>query len=313
MQNLSQDTYRLLTWLCLPKVGVVTIRNIAMTSKVHSWDINLLKENKVLPNFDDGLLNEARTKADNILDSCREHEIAVISILDESYPPLLKNIKDAPPLLYVKGSMKSLHSKCAAVVGTRKASEAGLKIAGKVAHSLAENGYSIVSGLALGIDTASHKGVLEISGITIAILAHGLHTIAPSSNKALAQEILDKNGALISEHPPGTPARPPEFVRRNRIQSGMSLFSVIIETGEVGGTIYQAQFTKTQGKEVYVIIPPNDNPIYNQFNYSGGCMIIDKMGGIKVTSTMDLLNKLNVTTNQDNSNNNTQDQLGFNL
>jgi len=313
MNNLSRETKTLLTWLSLPKVGVVTIRKVALTANVHAWNLSSLVENKVLPNIDNSQLDEASSHAERILDSCRKDDISVISILDDSYPVHLKNIKDAPPLLYVKGSMKSLQSKCAAVVGTRKASEAGLKIAGKVAQALVENGFSIVSGLALGIDTAAHKGALESSGITIAILAHGLHTIAPSSNKDLAKEILDKNGALISEHPPGTPAHPPEFVRRNRIQSGMSLFSVIVETGEVGGTIYQAQFTKAQGKEVYVIIPPLDNPIYSSFNSSGGRMISEKMGGIQVTSTSDLLQKLNVTAIQDNPIPDTKGQLGFNL
>jgi len=316
MNALTQETKTLLTLLNLPRVGVVTVRNIAVNLKVHDWDITTLIEKRIIPDITDEQHNIAHKKVDQILEACCIHGISVISLVDAGYPPLLKKIKDAPPILYFKGSLSSLQSKCAAVVGTRKASDAGIKIAEKIAQTLTEYGFTVVSGLALGIDTAAHKGAIKSSGITIAILAHGLHTVAPSSNKELALEISESGGALISEHPPGFPARPPEFVRRNRIQSGMSQFSVIVETGEVGGTIHQAKFTKDQGKEVYVIIPPRDNQIYTQFNSSGGLMIAEKMGGIKVSSTQELIRLVHIEPkpgecNLEKSDLKPMDQLGF--
>ncbi len=288
MSIISLKTEELLTLFSIPRVGVVSVRNIAINYEPYILKTDYLIEKRLIPAINYQQLLEANVKATLIIDSCSDLGISIVSIVDSSYPPLLKKIKDAPPILYIKGSLESLHSPCAAIVGTRKASEPGLKIAGKVAQELAINNFTIVSGLALGIDTAAHRGALRDSGKTIAILAHGLHTIAPSSNKKLAEEILEKGGALVSEHPPGTPARPPEFVRRNRIQSGMSEFSVIVETGEVGGTIYQAQFTREQGKTPYVIIPP-DEIIYNGFNSTGGIMIATKMGGVKISSVKELL------------------------
>lgn len=305
MKTTSRITESLLILLNLPKVGVVTVRNIANTYPSHSWNLDYLLERKLIPKIEYEHVIEADKKAALVLEMCKQQDISIVSIADDTYPAPLKKIKDAPPILYVKGSLDCLQMNCAAVVGTRKASEVGLRIAEKISQMLVKKDFAVVSGLALGIDSAAHRGALKGSGTTIAILAHGLHTIAPSSNKKLAEEIIDKGGALVSEHPPGTPARPPEFVRRNRIQSGMSLFSVIVETGEVGGTIYQAQFTREQEKEAYVVIPP-DEEIYNQFNSSGGRMIAAKMGGKKISSVEDLMRFLNLSHDQ-------TDAIGFEL
>jgi len=294
MKTTSRITEALLVLLNLPKVGVVTVRNIANSYPSRSWNLDYLIEQRLIPKIEYQHVVDADKKAASVLEKCNQLDISVVSIADETYPAPLKKIKDAPPILYIKGSLDCLQMNCAAVVGTRKASEIGLRIAEKISQSLIKEHFAIVSGLALGIDSAAHRGALKASGTTIAILAHGLHTVAPSSNKKLADEIIDKGGALVSEHPPGTPARPPEFVRRNRIQSGMSQFSVIVETGEVGGTIYQAQFTKEQEKEAYVVIPP-DEDIYSQFNSSGGRMIATKMGGKKITSVEDLMRFLNLS------------------
>ncbi|WP_027359768.1 DNA-processing protein DprA [Desulforegula conservatrix] len=293
MEYLTTETKNLLFFLQLPTVGIAKLRSIAKTMTEHNSDIQILINRALIPKDSEEYLNAAEAKANRIIELCNKYNIEILSCLDNYYPHLLKKIADYPPLIYAKGSLTALSNKCAAVVGTRKASDVGKKISKKISESLANNGFTIVSGLALGIDTSAHEGTLKANGTTIAILAHGLDTVTPKSNSILANKILENGGTLVSEHPPEVPAYPPEYAKRNRIQSGMSNFSVIIETGEKGGTIHQAKFTKSQGKELYVVIPPNED-VYSCFNASGGQMIINNMGGIKIGSTIELLNRLSI-------------------
>jgi DNA processing protein len=192
----------------------------------------------------------AESKAKQIIDDCSVKQIAIFSLLDPQYPPRLRSIKDAPPIIYVLGSHPAILVDGGAVVGTRNASATGQRVARRIAETLTFFDLSTISGLALGIDAAAHAGALDAKGKTVAVLAHGLDTVAPKSNQKLAERILTSGGALISEHPPGVPPRPPEFVRRNRIQSGMAMFSVVVESGEVGGSMHQARFTKEQGRHI---------------------------------------------------------------
>src|SRR5690606_7231760 len=128
----------------------------------------------------------------------------------------------------------------------RNVTASGARIARTIGRYLARRGYVVVSGLALGTDMMAHLGVLDVGGKTVAVMAHGLHMVSPPSNTDLGEEIVRKGGALLSEHPPGTPPRRAEFVKRNRLQSGMSLASIVVESGVSGGAIHQARFTKQQ-------------------------------------------------------------------
>jgi DNA processing protein len=183
------------------------------------------------------------------------HDTLVISMLDgDVYPHRLMGIADAPPLLFVRGSLTVLSLPSVAVVGTRQASEIGLRVAHTISGHLTRRGLAVVSGLALGIDTAAHLGALDAGGQTIAVLAHGLDTVAPTRNRPLAERILSTDGALVSEHPPGVPPRPVEFARRNRIQSGLAHLSVMVESRAEGGAMIQARFAFEQGRPILTVL-----------------------------------------------------------
>lgn len=204
-----------------------------------------------------------------IIEDCERLSIRVISCLDPDYPVRLLSIDDFPPLLYVRGPETALSMRGCAVVGTREASRLGLSWARQIAEVVASKGMSVVSGLALGIDTAAHEGCLKAGGTTIAILAHGLDRVTPHSNRALAERILEREGCLVAEHAPGVPPVRQEYVRRNRIQSGMSACSVMVESGQDGGAIHQGHFATRQGRPLFCVMPPKETPGADDFRYEG--------------------------------------------
>ena len=142
-----------------------------------------------------------------------------------------------------------------AIVGTREPTQYGAESARKLGGIFAKEGFVVVSGLATGIDAQAHKGALDANGMTIAVLAHGLHTVYPPENKKLANKILDKNGALVSEYPWDKNSSRYSFVERDRIQSGLSLGVFVVETGIGGGTMHTAGFCKKQNRKLIVLSP----------------------------------------------------------
>ncbi len=182
----------------------------------------------------------------------KDNGIKVYTIFENEYPENLKNIYDPPPVLYVKGELLKEDSLAVGIVGSRKASDYGLKMAHRIASRLAEAGIVIVSGMALGIDSAAHRGALAAKGRTIAVFACGLNHVYPASNYRLSQEI-QKNGAVISEYPFDTVAFPAQFPARNRIISGMSLGVIVVEAGEKSGSLITADFALEQGREVFAV------------------------------------------------------------
>lgn len=179
-----------------------------------------------------------------------------------SYPKLLASIPAPPEALYIQGNPDSLQGPCIALVGTRKASPRGRDLASRVAGACTKKGICVVSGLALGIDGAAHEGALEAGGRTVAVLGHGLDTLFPREHEELAQRILGQDGALISEYPPGTPVKPERFLERNRIISGLSVATVIIEAPLRSGTINTARHAAEQGRDVFVFPGAHDDPRY---------------------------------------------------
>lgn len=179
------------------------------------------------------------------------NEIYVISYMDEKYPLLYKKIKKPPVFLYVKGNLSLLkYQKSIAIVGTRDCSIHGEKIARNTSKYFAERDFNIVSGLALGIDTAAHKGAITVKGKTTAVVVD-VKEIFPSENKQLAEDILACNGILISENEPGAFVNRGLFVSRDRLQSGLSLAVFPIETDIKGGTMHTIGFAKEQNRLLY--------------------------------------------------------------
>lgn len=180
---------------------------------------------------------------------------ADILLLDDGvYPQLLREIFDPPITLYVKGEWSlCLEGPCVGVVGSRRASTYGQNAAVMLARDLAERGVTIISGLARGIDAAAHRGALEAGGRTVAVMGTGLDQVYPRDHKKLADEILERGGALVSEFPLETPPAPQNFPYRNRVISGLSLGVLIVEAAENSGSLITARLALEQGREVFAV------------------------------------------------------------
>lgn len=219
-----------------------------------------------------------------------ERKFSSLSFNDPRYPHLLKEIPDAPKTLFCVGSLPAPDMLAVAIVGTRKTTTQGKLFAKKLSYELASRGIIVVSGLAIGIDTAAHEGVVEARGTTIAVLANGLDTIYPSQNKNLADKIVALGGALLSEYPLHTPSYPNQFLARNRIVSGLCVATIVIEAPERSGTLATARFALEQGREVFVVPGPADHP-----NYAGSHRLI-RDGARLITSADDIYEDLGVGT-----------------
>lgn len=185
-----------------------------------------------------------------------ESGIKWVTIFDDAYPMLLREIYDPPVVLYYRGKLDS-NNKTIAVVGSRKMTNSGKISTVEFTKCLVKAGFTIVSGLACGIDTEAHLTAVSENGMTIAVLGSGLLNIYPHENIALAEKIAGGFGAVISEFPPDYPIKPGNFPVRNRIISGLSLAVLVVEAKKNSGTLITAKAALEQGREVFVI-PPND-------------------------------------------------------
>ncbi|MEH6586854.1 MAG: DNA-processing protein DprA [Halioglobus sp.] len=176
----------------------------------------------------------------------------IVSLADPLYPPLLKTIPDPPALLYVRGDPTLLQRPQLAIVGSRRATAAGLKAAEKLAAAAVSCGLGVTSGLALGIDGAAHKGALAAGGNTVAVMATGIESIYPARHRTLGEDIA-ASGCLVSEFPPGTRPLPYNFPKRNRIISGLSLGVLVVEAALPSGSLITAGTATEQGREVFAL------------------------------------------------------------
>lgn len=177
----------------------------------------------------------------------------VITLEDDDYPELLREIHDPPIALYVRGDLtQACERPCLAVVGSRRCSTYGVNVAESLSRDLAAHGLTIVSGLARGIDAAGHRGALEANGLTVAVVGTGLETTYPKEHKKLEEQII-AHGAVISEFPLGTPPLPQNFPYRNRILSGLCFGVLIVEASEHSGSLITARLAYEQGREVFAV------------------------------------------------------------
>jgi DNA processing protein len=209
----------------------------------------------------------------------------VVTLADEAYPKALLEIPDPPPLLYAKGNLQLLGSRCIAVVGSRNASPQGEKNAEDFAAALSHNGFCIVSGLALGIDGAAHRGALRASGSTIAVVGTGLDIVYPARHRELAHQIAE-HGLIISEFGLGTPSRAQNFPRRNRIISGLSQGCLVVEANVRSGSLITARLAAEQGREVFAIPGSIHSPL------AKGCHLLIKQGAKLVDNIQDIVDEL---------------------
>ncbi|KYG35333.1 DNA-processing protein DprA [Alkalihalobacillus trypoxylicola] len=220
-----------------------------------------------------------------IVSYLNRREMNPITILDPHYPPLLKNIYDPPLILYTKGKISLLQSKMFAVVGTRTPSSIGKRSMGEILPTLIKDDWTIVSGMALGIDTVAHQLALQNKGHTIAVLGSGFFHIYPQKNKHLFEEI-KKDSLIVSEYPPYVSPKRWHFPARNRIISGLSHGVLIVEAKEKSGSLITADQALEQGRDVFAI----PGPIYEK-NFSGSNYLIQQ-GAKLVMQAQDIIEDL---------------------
>ncbi len=213
---------------------------------------------------------------------------AALTLEDADYPALLKELPDAPPVLYVHGSLSARDTWAVAIVGTRKASPYGRNAAYQLAADLTRAGVTVVSGLAIGIDAAAHRGALEAGGRTLAVLPCGIDQVYPPESTALARQVAD-HGALLTEFPPGTAAEAKNFPPRNRIISGLSLGVIVVEAGIKSGALITADCAAEQGREVFAV-PGNTTTTASQ-----GTNRLIQDGAKLVITVDDVLAELNLS------------------
>lgn len=220
------------------------------------------------------------------LDCCGKTGMQVITYLDDDYPSLLAEIGAKPPVLYCRGDRTLLNQPQLAIVGSRNASKAGLANAQAFAKDLAAAGFTITSGLALGIDGSAHTGALDVGGHTLGVLGCGLDRIYPRRHQALGERVLYQGGLLISEFAPGTGPQPSHFPRRNRIISGLSLGILVVEAALKSGSLITARYGLEHNREVFAIPGSIHNPL------SRGCHALIKEGATLVETSQDIMDQL---------------------
>ncbi len=220
-----------------------------------------------------------------VIDLADKRGINIVIINDSAYPEGLRRIHDAPLVLYVKGNLTTADKYAVAMVGSRTSSDYGTQVAEEMSYKLASSGLTVVSGMARGIDTASHKGALKAGGRTIAVLGSGIDVPYPAANRGLMSAI-ESSGAVISEFPFGTPPNKENFPRRNRIISALSFGVVVVEAALGSGSLITAGYALEQGKEVFAV--PGNITSKN----SKGTNDLIKRGAKLIESAEEVINEL---------------------
>jgi len=255
----SGEVYRLaaLEISLIPGLGPITQGKLCRArGELASWFSASVRELEML-----GISRDAaaamhgrryRPMAEEIADWAVREQCLILARGSPGYPPLLEEISDPPLVLYCKGLMESLDASRVAIVGTRRPTYYGLQMAQGLAFDLGKRGVSIVSGLARGIDAAAHRGCLEAEGRTVAVFGCGIDVVYPREHRRLTEEISER-GLLVSEFPPGTAPAPQNFPVRNRVISGLSMGTLIVEANEYSGSLITARLALEQNREVFAL------------------------------------------------------------
>jgi len=219
------------------------------------------------------------------LEWCAQPGNHLLTLADQSYPPALLDIPDPPLMLYAKGRAELLSAPSLAIVGSRNATAQGVANAENFSKALSQAGLTIISGMALGIDTAAHRGGMQGAGSTIAVIGTGADIVYPARNRSLAHQIADI-GCIVSEYPLGTPAIASNFPRRNRLISGLARGVLVIEAAAQSGSLITARLGAEQGRDVFAIPGSIHSPL------SKGCHLLIKQGAKLVESAQDVLEEL---------------------
>jgi len=261
---MDEEKKYLLFFSCFPKIGPLRLRLLIkfFGSPAKVWNASkreLLKVNLSQKLVDEFFVFKKNFDPNSYFVRLKKIGIKVITYEEKDYPENLKKIKDPPIVIYYKGELESIENPILAVVGARKMTSYGKDVCEYFVEELAKKGVVIVSGLALGVDTQAHRTALKMGGKTVAVLGSGLEMIYPRANYSLAEKIVEKKGAVITEYPLDYPALPENFPARNRIISGISLGVLIIEGARNSGTLLTAMHAASQGREVFAVPGPIDS------------------------------------------------------
>lgn len=292
------DTEKILEWLRLTKVkGVGPVRVIKLLDhfkdlerlldatdleilKSRLMNTNILEEWKRIRSLDsEGFLR--------VINECRDRGIKIITYLDEEYPPNLSKIKDPPLTLFCMGDITLLKKPMIAIVGARNATQKSLEWTGKITKETIGNEYVIVSGGAIGVDTAAHRATLECGGKTIAVLGSGVINTYPPQNESLFRSISESGGLLVSEHLPNFPGSVFALLQRNRIISGLANAVLVGSTSEKKGTFVQTELAYQQGKLIFC---PNRN--IEPEDFEGLTLLVEKYGAKEITIAVEMISFL---------------------
>lgn len=290
-ETLSQETISLIHLNLIPGVGLKTVQVLrevfgSMERALRARPDELRKSGRLSPAICDLLTHKpVQYPIEREIELIRKFGCQVITLDDAAYPAYLKEIPDSPVILYVRGEFTPEDAFSVSIVGSRNAKEYGQKVSYRLGYQLAQRNMTVVSGLAKGVDAAAHRGALEAGGRTIAVLGNGLSLIYPAVNADLASKV-EASGALVSEFPMETKPKAGNFPRRNRIISGLTLGTVVVEASNRSGALITARLAGEQGREVFAV--PGE--IFSEHS-AGTHALIDK--GAKLISTVDdLINEL---------------------
>ena len=288
---LSADTKSLIHLNLIPGIGNHTIRRLlaafgSAEKSIAATSAELAQIDGLTPDVRQQLIDgRSRAPLAQELKLIDQHQCYIVTINDESYPPLLKQIHDPPVLLYIIGKFSLQNTPSIAIVGSRSPTEYGKTTSQQLSYQLAERGITVVSGFARGIDTCVHRGALEAGGRTVAVFGCGLSIIYPETNRGLAAEIIE-SGALVSEFPMTMPPRGKNFPRRNRVISGLTLGTLVVEASERSGSLITARHAAEQGREVFAV----PGQIFS--GVSRGTHSLINQGATLINSVDDLLDAL---------------------
>jgi len=223
---------------------------------------------------------------DDVLKNCERYNIRWVLPLQNEFPELLRTIPDPPSVLFYKGELSPRDQLSVAIIGTRHATQYGKDQATRICYSLAKAGFTLVSGLARGIDAIAHETALRCKARTIAVLANGLDTVYPPENKSLAERIVQEGGLLLSEQPPCMPPKRGMFPQRNRLISGLALGVLVIEAARRSGTLITARHAAEQGRDVFALPGPVQSRV------SQGCHQLIRDGAILTQDADDIIESL---------------------
>jgi DNA processing protein len=273
------------------RLGNVRILNILNSADTYEKLAGLsIRELRRIERIDEKIANEIlkaqnhykkfRSEAENLIEICAKKNINILTIFDDEYPANLRNIFDPPIVLYYKGKLSQEDKYSISIVGTRIATEYGKSVCSKLVDSFSKYEIPVISGFAKGIDSIAHRKCIDNGNLTYAVFGSGADVVYPSENKKLYNEIIE-TGAVISEFEPGTGPDKINFPKRNRLISGISLGTVVIETGIKGGSLITAEFALDQNRELFAV-PGNVNSKQSQ-----GTNDLIKKGAAKLVNNVD--------------------------